>query len=271
MSGAKRHPIRFAFRLALFALGVAGAAGDFLLVVVLTGRARQPRARAVWMQRWARNYGRYLFDLRVEVRGTPPKAGFLASNHLSYLDILALGSVQPAVFVSKADVKTWPVLGWLTRQAGTIYLKREQRSDIVRVSREFSPAIEAKLPVVLFLEGTSTAGHRVLPFRPSLLEPAVVNNWPVTPVWIGYSIAEGSVPDEVAYWGEMTLAPHLLNLLSQANLTAHVAFGETLPAGLDRKEMARRLRAQVCELAGQFGRKVTGEDTAAPLLEKSTD
>ncbi len=271
MTGAKNHPIRFALRLAKFVVLVAGAAVDFIFLEVLTGRHRQLKRRAKWMNRWAGIYSRQLFATRVEFRGKPPEVGFLASNHLSYLDILALGSIQPAVFVSKADVKGWPIFGWLTRQAGTLYLKREQRSDIVRVSREFAPAIEAKLPIVVFLEGTSSSGDRVLPFRPSLLEPAIVNNWPVTPVWIGYSIKDGSVADEVAYWGEMTLAPHLLNLLTKTEVTAHVAFGEPMPAGLDRKEMARRLRTQVCELAGQFGRKVTGDDATLPQLEKTPD
>src|SRR5206468_7247522 len=124
--------------------------------------------------------------------------------------------------------------GWLTRWAGTIYLKREQRSDVVRVSQQFAPAIGERLPVAVFLEGTSTGGDCVLPFRPSLLEPAAANDWPVTPVWLGYSMKQGSVADEVAYWRDMTLAPHLLNLLTKDDIVAQVAFGEPWPRGLDR-------------------------------------
>jgi len=266
MTGIKRRPVRFLFRLASFAVLVAGGMADFALFYWLTGRRKSLCARAGWMHRWATRYLRQLFGTRIEVRGQPPVAGFLACNHLSYLDILVLGSVQPIVFVAKADVRDWPVIGWLTQMAGTIYLNRAQRVDVARVHQEFAPAMAGQLVVAMFLEGTSTDGSRVLPFRPSLLEPAAANNWPVTPVWIGYSLREGSVAEEVCYWGDMTLAPHLLNLLSQTGITAHVAFGETLPPGLDRKEMASRLHAQVCELAARFGRKVlpgTAEDFAA--------
>lgn len=245
---------------------VAGAMADFVLFHRLTGRARSLRARAAWMHKWAPRYARQLFGTRVELRGRPPAAGFVACNHLSYLDIFVLGSVQPMVFVAKADVRGWPVFGWLTRMAGTIFLKRAQRADVARASEEFAPAMAEQLVVTMFLEGTSSDGSRVLPFRPSLLEPAAAHGWPVTPVWIGYSLREGSVAREVCYWGDMTLGPHLLNLLTKGEVTAHVAFGEPLPPGLDRKEMARRLHAQVCELAARFGRNVapgTAEDFAA--------
>jgi 1-acyl-sn-glycerol-3-phosphate acyltransferase len=254
MKGVLRHPLRVSFRLLGF-MGVVGfALADFLLFVQLPGRAKSPLVRAQWLQRWARCMMRVI-NLRAERRGSPPARGLLASNHVSYLDIVVLASHCPLVFVSKAEVERWPVMGWCTRCAGTLFLKREQRGDVSRVAAQFAPLMEAGVPVVVFLEGTSTGGDRVLPFRPSLLEPAVANQWPVTPGWIGYSLDDGSVEDDIAYWRDMVFGPHLLNLLSKRAPRAHVAFGREAPAGLDRKELARHLHAEVCALAGRFGRR----------------
>jgi 1-acyl-sn-glycerol-3-phosphate acyltransferase len=100
----------------------------------------------------------------------------------------------------------------------------------------------------LFPEGTSTGGDQVLPFHSSLLAPAEEHQWPVTPAWISYSIEDGSVADEICYWREMTFFPHFLNLLSKKRIQARVIYGKPLLPGLNRKEMARRLHEQVCQL-----------------------
>jgi 1-acyl-sn-glycerol-3-phosphate acyltransferase len=255
MSGVWRHPLRFVLRFAEFLAFLVRASVHFLWTVQRRGRAGSRRGRAEWLQRWARN-GLAIFRCHVEVKGTLPAGGIVASNHLSYVDILVLGSLQPCVFVSKADVRRWPVFGWLAQAGGTLFIRREKRSDVAEVSRQLAPVLAESLPLVMFLEGTSTGGDHVLPFRPSLLEPVVAGGWAAVPVWIGYSLEDGSVRDEVAYWRDMTLLPHLMNLLTKRRLTAHVAFGEPITA-TDRKELARRLQQRVCELAAQFGRTVS--------------
>ena len=157
--------------------------------------------------------------------------------------------VQPLVFVSKAEVRRWPVLGWLTACAGTLFLKREAKADILRVSESFASLIEAGVVVTIFPEGTSTDSRQVLPFRPSLLEPAAANGWRVSPAWIAYRLEDGSVGEEVCYWGDMTFAPHLLNLLSKKEIRAFVAYGEPVARGMDRKALALTLHGNVCALA----------------------
>lgn len=257
MSGIVRHPFRFVWRLAKFSWLLGGAGAHYFFTIRLAGKSGDRRLRAEWLRRWSK-FACGIFQTRIEVKGRLPSGGIATSNHLGYTDVLVLGSLQPTVFVSKADVARWPVIGPLVGAAGTLFIKREQRSHVTEVSQQFAPVIAEKLPVVMFLEGTSTGGGHVLPFRPSLLEPVVANQWPATPVWIGYSLEDGSVENEVAYWRDMTLFPHLLNLLTKRQLVAHVAFGEPLQGhGLDRKELARRLQAQVCDLAEQFGRKIT--------------
>jgi 1-acyl-sn-glycerol-3-phosphate acyltransferase len=265
MRGVWRHPIRFLFRFAELAGLFLGAGADFVWRFGLARSACTPRDRAEWMQRWARVALR-VFRARVEVHGPLPSGGLLASNHLSYVDIVVLGVLQPTVFVSKADVRRWPVLGWCAQAAGTLFLNREQRGHVAEIGRRFAPLLDDQLAVVMFLEGTSTGGDRVLAFRPALLAPAVANDWPVTPVWIGYTLPHGSVENEVAYWRDMTLLPHLLNLLTRRDLTAHVAFGESIRAGAgDRKELARRLHLRVCELARGCGRTLAAG--SAPMAK----
>src|SRR2546426_122435 len=123
MSGIWQHPIRFLLHLAKFSWFLLGSGTHYFFALQLTGRAKSRRARAGWQQRWAR-FAAGIFRTKIEVRGQFPPGGVLTSNHLGYVDILVLGSLQPTVFVAKADVQGWPVLGWLVRAAGTIFIKR---------------------------------------------------------------------------------------------------------------------------------------------------
>jgi 1-acyl-sn-glycerol-3-phosphate acyltransferase len=208
---------------------------------------RDYRRRAEWSHRHARRLARVL-RMKVESEGSVPAAQILCANHLGYLDIVALVAVTPMVFVSKAEVRNWPIVGWLTQCAGTIYLQRERKGDLLDVVKQFDPVIEAGVPVVVFLEGTSSGGDDVLPFRPSLLAPAVQAGWSVAPVGLDYSVSEGSVAKDVAYWGDMTFGPHFVNLLGRTWLGARVAFGVARSAGPDRKVLAKALRDEVVGL-----------------------
>ena len=245
-----RHPFRVAGRLVRFLWFCATALGDFFFTVRAAERRqkqRDYRLRAEWSHRHAQRLCRIL-HLEVETVGPPPGAQLLGSNHLGYLDIVTLVAAAPMVFVSKAEVRAWPLVGWLTQCAGTIYLQRERKGDLLAVARQFDPVIAAGVPVVVFLEGTSSGGDGVLPFRPSLLEPAVANGWSVAPVALDYTVSEGTVAEDDAYWGDMTFAPHFLNLLSQARLGGRVAFGPArLPAG-ERKALAKDLHDAVVAL-----------------------
>ena len=247
-----RHPFRVLWRLCFF-LGVSLAAlADFLLRESWreSGGVNHAR-RARWNRRWSPHFLRVL-NLEVEFAGRPPAHGLLVCNHLSYVDVPLLGTSRPLIFVSKLEVRSWPVIGWLTRCAGTLFVDRNRRGDVTAVAAQFQTVIEAGLPVVIFPEGTSSDGGGVLPFRSSLLEPAAANGWPVSTAWIGYWLEDGSVGEEVCYWGDMTFFPHFLNLLSKQRVRARVAFGPALAPGLDRKELSRRLHAEVVRLGKEF-------------------
>jgi lyso-ornithine lipid O-acyltransferase len=227
------------------------AALDFGFGIRLRGKSSSVLARAQWLQHWC---GRILagLDIRVERHGVPPAAGVLACNHLSYLDIIVLAAAQPMVFVAKSEIRQWPVFGRLTRWAGTLFVRRDRKSDVAKVNGAFAAVVNAGVVLVLFPEGTSTNGHQVLPFYSSLFEPAVARRWPVSAARIGYRLAGGSVENDVCYWGDMTFFPHFLRLLAREKIEATVVYGTALPPGLDRKEMARQLHRQIEGLAGRL-------------------
>lgn len=243
MKKAFRVGIRLGLSLGLFAT----AFFDFVFRIWLWGRASSLPVRAKWLQSWAIRLLRIL-HVRVHVQGTPPARGVLVSNHLSYVDVLVYGSTRPLVFLSKSEVKNWPVVGPLTRCGGTLYIRRQDRSDVARLGADMVPVVESGVVVTLFLEGTSSDGQSVLPFRSSLLAPAQERGWPATAAHIRYEVAEGSAADEVCYWRDMTFFPHFLNLLSKPRIDAFVAFDTPITDKLDRKQLANELHARVCRL-----------------------
>jgi 1-acyl-sn-glycerol-3-phosphate acyltransferase len=230
----------------------ARAAGRLLLLTgLILGSlpsgflSRTAARRAAWMQRLS---GRILgiFGASVRVSGQPPASGLLIGNHLGYLDVLAVGSIRPAVFVAKSDVARWPVIGLLCRLAGTVFVRRDRRIAVGGTVDEIQAALAAGIPVVIFPEGTSTDGSTVLPFKSSLLAP--VEHTASTAFAISYVLPGGSVADELCYWRDMTFGPHFWHLLGLREYTAHVRYGKTHPPQPDRKLAAAALHLAVKDL-----------------------
>jgi len=247
-----RRFIRISLRLAKIVVALVLGACDYFLNVKLRGRAGSIAARTAWMGGMARSF---LWALGVEVAyvGEPPSQGVLVSNHVSYLDILVHASRMPLVFISKAEVAHWPIFGPLTQWAGTLYIRRELRSDVLRVAAEMPTVLEAGFVLAFFPEGTSSSGEGVLPFRASLLAPMVQNGWQITPSFLRYELepGDGAVEEEVAYYRpETVLGPHLLNLLGKRRVRATLTYGEPQAPGSDRKALAIRLHEEVCALGG---------------------
>jgi len=209
-------------------------------------------SKARWLQRVCRRVLKTL-AVSVESHGEPAHGAVIVSNHLSYMDILVLAATTPVVFVSKKEVRGWPVFGWFAEKAGTRFIDRNKRGDVARIAEELGPVMLADLTVVLFLEGTTTDGSRVLPFKASLLEPAVLQGWKVVPTALGYSVPGGrSVESEICWWGDMTLLPHLLNFTTLPWVCATVRWGLPVLASKDRKRLAEELHRQVVTLKTGF-------------------
>lgn len=244
------HPVRLPVRLLRFARFSTAALRDLSRTVTpfeVASGTTDYRRRAEWTHRHARILCR-IMNWNVTRSGAIPEAQIYGSNHLGYLDVVILASTTPVVFVSKAEVRHWPVVGRLATGGGTLYLQREKRGELTGVIRQFEEVARHGIPVVVFLEGTSSGGDSVLPFRPSLLAPAVEAGWQVAPVALDYAISKGTVAKDVAYWRDMTFVPHFFNLLSAERLDARVTYGAARSAGTDRKLLARQLHDEVVQL-----------------------
>ncbi|MBD5778149.1 1-acyl-sn-glycerol-3-phosphate acyltransferase [Pelagicoccus sp. NFK12] len=230
-------------------VGVFAIAGlDFLFRV---GRKPSRPERSAWLQRNAARMLK-LMGFRVSVVGPVPAGGFIAPNHLSYMDIIVLASVTPQVFLSKVEVDSWPVVGSYCRMAGTLYIDRRRRSDVATKEASFSEVIEAGLNMTFFLEGTSTDGRAVLPYRASLLQPLVDNDWPITPAYLKYECEQGDVAQDVCWWGDMGFASHLLRLCKVKSVRATIVFGNQRRPGNDRKALAKELYEEVLGLSEKY-------------------
>lgn len=244
-----RRQARVVLRLGAFGAMVVAAGLDYLVRVRLRGRRQQLRHRAEWLHFWARRLARG-FGLESAYEGDHPRHGLVVCNHISYLDILVIAARHPSVFVSKAEVRHWPVLGWLTACAGTLYIDRSSRIAASRVADEMHAVLEQGLPVVFFPEGTSSDGAQVLPFHSSLFDAAARQSLRVTPARLDYQTQHGDVRQEVAYWGDMTFVPHFIRLLSHQRVQAVLRYAEPLEASADRKVLAKSAHAAVTALGG---------------------
>ncbi|HEX4350710.1 MAG TPA: lysophospholipid acyltransferase family protein [Verrucomicrobiae bacterium] len=208
--------------------------------------------RAAWLSRSSRRHLK-VFGYTAGVSGDIPKRGLLFTNHLSYLDVLAISSVTPAVFVSKAEVRSWPLFGWFATIAGTVFVERARRLQVGEVNREVDAALAAGALVVIFPEGTSTNGQSILPFRTSLLEPAVHGHHDIHVGWLHYELekGDGDAANDICYWGDHTFFPHAMNVLGKKSIRATVRFAKFQRTTDDRKELAQQLHAAVEELEGK--------------------
>jgi lyso-ornithine lipid O-acyltransferase len=233
-----------AFAVVIFSLC---ALGQNAISIPFVRRDRRLHARAAWLHKWCRFACRIL-GIRLRTHGSMPSSGLLVSNHLSYLDIIVLSSIRPCVFVAKRDVARWPLIGWLAHAAGTIFVDRERRLSSRKVVNGIRDAIAGGLVVVLFPEGTSSDGLTVLPFKSALLESAVQLGSPIAVASIEYALDYGSVAEEVCYWRDMTLVPHLLNLLFKSEIRANYSFSLAKIRAGNRKEIARELRDEIVSI-----------------------
>jgi 1-acyl-sn-glycerol-3-phosphate acyltransferase len=191
-----------------------------------------------------------ILGLEVEVRGEPPEPPyFLVCNHLSYVDVVVLSRLLGCSFLSKAEVADWPVMGFLARSAGTLFVDRTRRRDLVRVIEEVQGRLDRFRGVVVFPEGTSTKGASVGPFNPSIFEVPMRTGRPVHYASLCYSTPEASPPAHLAvcWWGDMPFFGHLWRLLTLPSIRATVVFGAQAIEAADRKSLAERAHRAVLE------------------------
>ncbi len=203
-----------------------------------------PAGRHERIRWWSAGLVRVM-GLTLKVSGTArPGATLMVANHISWLDIAAIHAAAPhARFVSKADVLRWPLLGWLIRNAGTLFIERERKRDAVRVVHAVAQALQSGETVAVFPEGTTGLGHELLPFHANLLQAAVSTGTPVQPVLLRFDGPQGPFDQAVTFIGETTLLQSIWRIASARGLSVRV---ELLPAvatpHADRRALAEHLR-----------------------------
>jgi 1-acyl-sn-glycerol-3-phosphate acyltransferase len=209
-----------------------------------------PSARRSWrrfvFQAWSRLVLR-LCSVRIRVVGElAAKPCFLVANHLGYVDILVIAARVDATFVSMKELEGWPLFGFMARQFGTVFVDRTKKREIPAVNREIERAFLRSDAVVIFPEGRHTRGDRVLPFRPSLLEPAAREDHPVAWAVLHYATGKNDPPASLSIpWVGVAFWRQALVLLALERVDARLEFGTDVLRGSERKELAQELYERV--------------------------
>ena len=201
-----------------------------------------------------------LLRIHVRVVGEPlrDRAVLFVSNHVSWVDILVIGSIMPVAFVAKREVASWPLVGVTAKMQRTVFVDRTRRHRTSQAIGEIVKRLTSGTPVVLFAEGTSSDGNRVLPFRSALLgavEEAgaqVERGILLQPMSVGYTCLHGIPMGRqhrplVAWYGDLDFMPHIKALIARGAVDAVVSYGEPVAADgtADRKAMTKSLEATV--------------------------
>jgi lyso-ornithine lipid O-acyltransferase len=198
--------------------------------------------------------------------GAAPR--LLVANHVSWSDVIALASLYPLVFLAKKEVADWPVLGFLARLQGTVFVDRADRKALPQVNAAIAQELRAGRDVVVFAEGTSSDGSKVLKFNAAhfaILRELAVGPAPLAvalaPIALAYSDRGGNLPIkqgsfDVGWYGDMHFLPHLWSLMRRGGAKCHIIFAEAIDSGAapDRKALAAAAEASVRRaLASAYG------------------
>lgn len=239
-------------------------------------------ARA-WPSRWGPasvGYYRFLSRLlriRINVTGAPAadRPVLIVSNHVSWADIVVLGAIAPMVFIAKSEVSGWPMIGAAARVMKVVFVHRTRRQQTGNAVDEIARRLADGHLVILFAEGTSSDGNRVLPFRSALIGAAEVActranlaSLTLQPMAITYTGMSGlpmarAQRPRVAWYGDLDFLPHLKDFIRRNNVDATVSFGVplTIGRGENRKTLARELESSV---RGMTVATLRGRPMAAP-------
>ena len=182
------------------------------------------------------------------VHGAPRSgATLLVANHVSWLDIAAIHAVAPqARFVSKADVKHWPLVGRLVAGAGTLFIERQSKRDALRVVHQMADALRAGDMLAVFPEGTTGAGRELLPFHANLLQAAIATDTPVQPVVLRFHQPGQAFSPAVEFVGETTLMQSLWRMACAKGLQVEVQLLDAeRTSHADRRALAAHLRERI--------------------------
>lgn len=206
--------------------------------------AGAPR-RDAQIRRWSRRL-LAICGVSVEQQGEALEHALVVANHISWLDIFVINSLQPCRFVAKAEIRAWPVLGWLVAQAGTVFIARGNRRDLRHTFKGIVGSLQAGERVAFFPEGTTAAQGGNLPFHANLFEAAIDAKVMVQPYAIAYVDGAGALHPKVDFTGDMSFAASMIAILSGPPIRARLECLAPIDAtGAHRRELAERAQRAV--------------------------
>jgi 1-acyl-sn-glycerol-3-phosphate acyltransferase len=190
-------------------------------------------------------------ELQVHAGAEPVQRALIVANHVSWLDIFVINSQNPCRFVAKADIRSWPALGWLCAQGGTIFIARGKQREVRRVYEGLVTSIEAGERIAFFPEGTTAAQGAVLPFHPNLFEAAIEARVRVQPYAIRYIDEQGELHRAADFIGDMTFVDSMLLIMKTRKMTAQLIMLPSIEtAGAHRRELSQQTRTAIAQTLG---------------------
>ncbi len=246
--------IRLYYKLTLIALlfivGLIKAGIIFPLVDALckpvNAKRRCGELKIVWLRWFCKIMG-----IKLVVEGAlTDQPALWVSNHISWLDIIILGQLKPVHFVAKSDISAWPVVGYLAKKGGTIFIRRGDKQQTKVTAEQIVWLLKQNSTVVAFPEGTTTSGETVLPFHGSLFQPALLVKAMLQPITIEYLDSAKAI---APFIGDDDFIPHLVKMLSLDKIKVRIKFHPCIQtSGKNRHAVSNEVREVIlCSLTGE--------------------
>lgn len=221
-----------------------------MLLAVIYPHLNQTRQRRI-LKTWSRQLLTIL-NIGIQIEGQQPARGeggcLIVANHVSWLDIFVLNAIHPSQFIAKSEVRNWPVIGWLCRRSGTIFIERAMRQNTSTINQRISLLLKQGACIGLFPEGTTTDGKQVGHFHSALIQPAIDAGVRLCPIALRYQDGEGEPSSTAAFIGDTTLAQSIWQILRCPHLNALVVFTPALlAAGENRRMLARTAQVAIAQ------------------------
>ena len=227
----------------LFGYGLIIAGGVFpslnLLCSASKAKSKSDALKTHWLKRFSA-----IVKLSITKEGELAEPGaLLVSNHISWLDIIVIGQYLPAYFVAKSDILSWPIIGYLSKQGGTIFIRRGDKKNIKATTEKMVWVLKQNSNIIAFPEGTTTRGDEVLGFHASLFQPALLTRSAIQPVALQY---QGLAKEHAPFIGDDDFIPHLIKILSLDKIEVRICFLPVIKSsGRDRHSVGVETRDMI--------------------------
>jgi len=176
----------------------------------------------------------HILDLTIEIKGNTYVPGLIVSNHISWLDIVVIGGHLPIRFLSKSEVRQWPVIGWLAACGGTLFIKRGNGQSGV-MAKTIANELSSGESILVFPEATSTDGKQVKRFFPNMFSAAIQANVTVQSISIQYR-ENGKISESAPFIGDDEFVAHMKQILRAENITVELTILEAIPTEVIKRD-----------------------------------